>query len=316
MAFIGFGTFSKYYTYIIILVVFRFICDYLEGFNLKYYYKKPTSETFGDFASILAYHPLFRDFFYFFGSLMCGLVLYIIYHRNEKENQDNKLTITEVEKIKASLLGIKDESSNLRIFIISFIYGVNILHRTFLMSMKFDAGFWTLEILFVIFLTIRILKVKIGNHQKVTIFILAFFLFFIQIIISLLPQTKHKCSPEENCKDKYITDNNIYVFITKKFGGIGFIFLILFLYIFDFMMRDYSWVKFKYLMDAKSVPVFKIMTFIGITGCCIVIIILSIVTNVPCNIIDNVTKNDNIYYITCKIKKVKVKLIFQNKYVE
>ena len=296
MAFIGFGTFSKYYTYIIILVVFRFICDYLEGFNLKYYYKKPTSETFGDFASILAYHPLFRDFFYFFGSLMCGLVLYIIYHRNEKENQDNKLTITEVEKIKASLLGIKDESSNLRIFIISFIYGVNILHRTFLMSMKFDAGFWTLEILFVIFLTIRILKVKIGNHQKVTIFILAFFLFFIQKIISLLPQTKHKCSPEENCKDKYITDNNIYVFITKKFGGIGFIFLILFLYIFDFMMRDYSWVKFKYLMDAKSVPVFKIMTFIGITGCCIVIIILSIVTNVPCNIIDNVTKNDNIYY--------------------
>ena len=143
MAFIGFGTFSKYYTYIIILVVFRFICDYLEGFNTKNYYSdyydRPVSESFIEFGSILSYHPLFRDFFYFFGSLMCGLVLYIIYHRNEKENQDNKLTITEVEKIKASLLGIKDESSNLRIFIISFIYGVNILHRTFLMSMKFDA---------------------------------------------------------------------------------------------------------------------------------------------------------------------------------
>ena len=37
----------------------------------------------------------------------------------------------------------------------------------------------------------------------------------------------------------------------KKFGHYGWIFLILFLYIFDFIMRDYSWVKLKYIMDIK-----------------------------------------------------------------
>ena len=50
MAFIGFGHFSKYYTYIFVLVVFRFLCDYFEGFNEKEYYKKPDSESFIEFA--------------------------------------------------------------------------------------------------------------------------------------------------------------------------------------------------------------------------------------------------------------------------
>ena len=298
MALIGFGNFSKYYTYIFILVVFRFLCDYLEGFNTKNYYSdyydRPVSESFIEFGSILSYHPLFRDFFYFFGSLLCGLVLYIIYRRNEKENQDDKLTITQLEKIRTSLLGGKYEASILNIIIIAFIYAANIGIRTFLMSMKFDAGFWTLEILFVIYLTIRILKLKIGNHQKVTIFILACILFSIQIINSLLPQTDHDCQ-NEKCRDIYIKDNNMYTFITKKFGGVGFVFLILFLYIFDFMMRDYSWVRFKYLMDVKSVPVFKVMMFIGISGVFIVIICLCILTNVPCNVIEGVSKIGNNY---------------------
>ena len=60
-------------------------------------------------------------------------------------------------------------------------------------------------------------------------------------------------------------------------------------------MRDYSWVKLKFFMDTKSVPVFKIMIFIGSIGCLLVIILLSIVTNVPCNTIKNIKKIDNNY---------------------
>ena len=53
--------------------------------------------------------------------------------------------------------------------------------------------------------------------------------------------------------------------------------------------------KNEFLMDAKSIPVFKIMLSIGITGCFLVIICFIIVSNAPCNIIENITKIDNKY---------------------
>ena len=293
MAFFGLGSCSKYYAYIFTLVVFRFICDYLEGFNEKNYYDKPQKEDFIEFASIFSYHPLFRDFMYFFGGMIVGLFLYIIYKRTEG-NQQNKMSIEQVASLKRTLLGLDEENSNFTILLICFIYTCNISLRTFLMSMKFDAGFWTLEILFVIFLTIKILKIKIGNHQKVTIFILAVILFSIQIVNSFLLRSDHNCTNEE-CKEKYINDNNMWNFMAKKFGNYRWIFLIIFLYILDFIMRDYSWVKLKFFMDTKSVPVFKIMIFIGSIGCLLVIILLSIVTNVPCNTIKNIKKIDNNY---------------------
>ena len=289
MAFIGFGHFSKYYTYIFVLVAFRFLCDYFEGFNEKEYYKRPNGESFIEFTSILAYHPLIRDFMYFLGAISVGLFFYIIYIRTEKENIDEEKSLENALPIKTTMFGFKIGSNTLLIIIISFIYTVNILLRTFLMSMKFDAGFWTLEILFVIFLTVKILKVEIGNHQKVTIFILAIVIFTIQIISSCLPRTDHGCK-DEQCKDNNITDYNMYKFMAKKFGHYGWIVLILFLYIFDFIMRDYSWVKLKYLMDKKSIPVFRIMLTIGIVGCTLIIICLSIVSNAPCNTLENIKK--------------------------
>ena len=196
-----------------------------------------------------------------------------------------------------TLFGTKNYFGFSHLIIISFIYSLNIILRTFLMSMKFDAGFWTLEILFVIFLTIRILKVNIGNHQKVTIFILSIILFSVQIANSLLPKTNHHCQDEE-CFDTYLNDNNMYIFMAKKFGNYGWIFFILFLYIFDFMMRDYSWVKLKFLMDVKTIPVFKIMLFIGIVGCIIIFIIFIFVTTFPCNTLENIAMiNGNYVYI-------------------
>ena len=294
MAFIGIGSFNKYYTYIFILVLARFISDYLEGFNEKEYYNRPNEENFIEFASIFAYHALYRDLMYFFGAIICGIILYLIYRKNEKSNK-NSLSIEKVNSMKHIMLGLKNDSSYLIIFIISFIYSLSIMLRTFLMSMKFDAGFWTLEILFIIYLSIKILKIKIGNHQKVTIFILSIILFAIQIINSLLPKTDHNCNDNEECLDKNLNDNNMYIYMEKKFGHYGYIFLILFLYIFDFIMRDYSWVKLKFLMDAKSIPVFKIMLSIGIIGCLLVIICFIIVSNAPCNIIENITKIDNKY---------------------
>ena len=160
--------------------------------------------------------------------------------------------------------------------------------------MKFDAGFWTLEILIIIYFSVKYLKMKIGNHQKITIFILAFILFSVQIVNSLLPKTDHHCN-DEQCLDKYMNDNNMYIFIIKKFGHFGWIIFISFLYLFDFIMRDYSWVKLKFLMDKKSIPLFKIINLMGIIGCSLIIICLIILSKIPCNIIENIEMNNDKY---------------------
>ena len=301
MALIGFGSCSKYYAYIFTLVLSRFICDYLEGFNEKEYYNKPNQEKFTEFASIFAYHPLFRDLMYFLGALICGIVFYFFYRRDEKEKEEGKMDLKSFSLLKKQILGETEDFGNKLIALISLIYAGNIMIRTFLMSMKFDAGFWTVEILFVIYLSIRILKVKIGNHQKVTIFILAIILFGVQIVNSFLQRSDHGCT-DEQCKEENINDNNLWVFMAKKFGNGGWIVLILFLYIIDFIMRDYSWVKLKFLMDIKSIPVFNIILIIGIVGSILIILCLIIVTNVPCNYIENIKKieNDYIYIDTNK----------------
>ena len=299
MALIGFGTFKSYYTYIFVLVFFKFLTDSIEGLNEKNYYEyyeDPKKETIYNFGSIFSYHPLFQNFMNFFAAIILGIILYVIYLKTEKEPK-GRLTIEKITDMRTKFFGLELYPSYLDITITSLIYALNILIRSFLVSMKFDAGFWTLEILFIIYLSQKILKVKIGNHQKVTIFILAFLSFAIQIVNSLLPKTDHDCE-DEQCLDEYIMDNNLYIFITKKFGHFGYIFLIFFLYIIHFMMRDYSWVRLKYILDIKSVPIFKVMLYIGIVGCSLIIICLVTVTNAPCNFIENIEKiNGTFKYI-------------------
>ena len=297
MAFIGFGTFKIYYAYIFVLVLFKFFSDYIEGFNEKNYYNRNKKEKFYEFGSIFAYHPLFQNFVNFFAAIILGLILYIIYLKTEKDKK-GLITLEKLSTLRTQLFGLKNYTNYIDIIATSFIYSLNILIRSFLTSMKFDAGFWTLEIIFIMYLSFKILKVKIGNHQKVTIFILAIVSFSIQIVNSFLPKTNHHCNNDEQCLDKYISDNNLYIFIIKKFGNFGYIFLIFFLYMIHFMMRDYSWVRLKYLLDIKSKPIFKVMLYIGIIGCSIVIICLIIVTNVPCNIKENIKKvNEAFLYI-------------------
>ena len=88
MAFIGLGTFKIYNSYIFVLVFFKFLCDYLEGFNDKKYYDRPKEENFYNFDSIFSYHPLFQNLMNFFSAIIFGLILYIVYLKTEKEKKN------------------------------------------------------------------------------------------------------------------------------------------------------------------------------------------------------------------------------------
>ena len=295
MAFIGCGHFKLHYIYIFVLVLFQFLSDYLVGFYEKDYINKPDEESFVKFGSIFSYHPLFQNFMYFFGAIICGLIFYIIYLKTEKE-KEGMLSIDEIDDLRDKMLGLNSCYGYLDLILTCVIYILNILLRSFLTSMKFDAGFWTLEILFIIYLSVKILKVKIGNHQKVTIIILAIFSFLLQIVNSFLPRSVHDDYKEnEQFFHKPLNDYNLYNYIIEKFGNWGYIILILLCYTIHFMMRDYSWVKFKYFLDIKSKPIFKVLLYIGIIGCCFVAICLIIATKFPCKIIENITKEGNKY---------------------
>ena len=141
-----------------------FECPLRNYGKYKNYYNRVQEEKFVDFGSIFAYHPLFRDFMFFFGSALCGIILYYFYRKNEKL-KNGLMSLEKISTIRSQLLGDKNMSYYLDLSIISFIFALNISLRTFLMSMKFDAGFWTLEILFVIYF-FNIISLYIKFHYE------------------------------------------------------------------------------------------------------------------------------------------------------
>ena len=70
-------------------------------------------------------------------------------------------------------------------------------------------------------------------------------------------------------------------------------------------MRDYSWVRLKYLMDVKSKPMFKVLLCIGIIGTIFILILLIISTNIPYRIMTNITIRNN----TIKVKHILISSI-------
>jgi hypothetical protein len=103
----------------------------------------------------------------------------------------------------------------------------------------------------------------------------------------------------KECKEEYITDNNFFKFLKIKCGKLSYLFAILFTIV--IILRDYSWIKSKYLMDIRGIHPSLILIFTGVIGLIFVFILIFFATLFPCNSIDNVTNtlkdNKNIYLI-------------------
>ena len=147
-------------------------------------------------------------------------------------------------------------------------------------TLQLDNHFWMIELISICLFSSFIFKHKIKNHHKAAIFIIAP-LIIIDLISFSMPITNHKCPTEKECKEKYITDNNVYEFMNKKYGI--YCYLVIILIIFSIIMKDYSWIKAKYLMDIRGINVYKILLFIGVTGSILVMICLLIFSIFPCN---------------------------------
>ena len=301
MALIGIGKFSKYYYYIFLVFICQFICDFFTGFNKDLDDSNRNLrnvENLFNLSFILKEHYLIQNLFEFLGYIGCSFIFYLAFRIFEKSGK-NEWTVRKFDKFERKYFNKKSENIILILILVGFSYSMGVILRTFLLSLRFDASFWNIEIVIIIYFSYKILNNKISNHQYVSICLIGIFLTILQIIYMLSPRTKHSdCNTTKECKEKYLYDNNIIEIIIKKYGGY-YIIPIFLLYILSYILRDYSWVKSKYLIDLKSIQIYKILFCFGIIGSLLVIIILIFTSYLPCSTFKNVNyyNNNNFSYI-------------------
>ena len=295
MALIGIGPFSKYYYYIFLVFICQFICDFFTGFNkdLDDLNKNLRNvENILNLNFILKDHYLIQNLLEFLGHIACSFIFYLAFRIFEKSEND-KWTPRKLSEFERNYFNRKPENIFSLLVLIGFSYSLGTILRTFLASLRFDASFWNIEIVIIIFFSYKILNNKISNHQYVSIVLLGLFLSILQLIYMFSPRTKHSdCNTTEECKEKYLYDNDIFEIIIIKYGKY-YIALIFLLYILSYILKDYSWVKSKYLMDNKCIKIYKILLCFGIIGSLLVIIILIFTSNIPCSTFKNINYNNN-----------------------
>ena len=317
MGFIGIGQFSKYNIYILIGFLSEMFLDLMLGMNSS---NKENPGKFFYFIPKFKYHSLIRSLLLFLSCLLGGIVLFILEKKNMNQ-KEGEITIGKNEKLRKKFLGEKNQNIYLGLFYMALLLSLNKIIKCFIDLFELYIGLWMFEIVYICILSYIILKTKINSHQKFAILFMVFPVLIVVIINYCLPISEKNCSIKDECNE--ISNKNTFETIKIRWG-VYFIPLLIILNDLTNLLRDYSWVKSKYLMDIRSVPPFKIFLSIGIIGCTLVIILFAIFTNVPCNTYNNIILNEDGDYIykdsrtkidflreLCKLKyydKVKKKL--------
>ncbi len=285
MGFIGIGQLSKYYIYSIVSIICQLISDYSMGLNKI---MKPKPPKFFEFYAALNRHFLAQNVLLFLGDLIGGIILYIV-SKKCISNRKRAFSMADVQKKREEILGGKYVESNyVGLFLVSIFISLSTIQNSLPKQIQLESNFWILELILLLILSHLILKTKIGNHHTLSIFITLPILIF-EIIGFFMPITKHDCRDmtSKECKDKHITDNNFFQFLWIKYGKLIFIFAALFTIV--VILKDYSWIKSKYLMDIRGIHPSKILMFTGVIGLIFVSIFFIFATLFPCNTFDNVT---------------------------
>ena len=285
---ISFRKCSKYTYLILVYFAFSLLKDCTIGFN-----NRDHRIHIFNFNPGIKTHLIPRNFLGFLSSFFFGIILYLLKNKIEMKKK-GEISFEKQKKLKEEYLGEKGESINLILIIIFIIYSLNELIRSMLYPSIYTAEFWMLEIAFIVLLKSKILRVKIGIHQKITVFVVAGILFLFRIINCALPLTKHNnCGTRKECKNRYLNDNNLFYVIKTIFGNYGYVFYIFLIFTLIAIMRDYSWVKTKYLIDVKTVSLYKIFIFYGLIGGISFIVAGVVLSFISCDTLSDVIEKYN-----------------------
>ncbi len=151
----------------------------------------------------------------FLGFILGGIILYFL-TKKYFDDKGNK-TMTEIQEKRELYLENKITYNYFSLFGVSFFISANIILNSIASTLQLDNHFWMIELISICLFSSFIFKHKIKNHHKAAIFIIAP-LIIIDLISFSIPITHHHCPTEKECKEKYITDNNVYEFMYKKYG--------------------------------------------------------------------------------------------------
>jgi len=278
---------------------------------------KPKPPKIFKYFAALNDHFLIQNAIIFLGMFIGGIILYI-FSKICIYNKNRTFTMVDAQKKREEILGGKYiESNNVGLFLVSIFITLFKIQNPLLNQIHLENFLWILELIILLILSHLILKTKIGNHHIFTIFVGLPLLIF-QFIGFCLPFSKHDCNnmSSKECKEKYLNDNNFFITIWIKYGKLLYIFVPLFIIV--TILKDYSWVKSKYLMDIRGINPSKILIFTGVIGLIFVSIFLSFTTLFPCNTIENVTKNlvnnTNVYLLNNKEIDLTRKICYAKEY--
>ena len=279
MKYIGLGQFSRFHIYIIIAILCQFTSDYLMGLNKIN--KKEILEIF-KFNAKIKRHLLFKNMLEFIGLILSSFAAYLLTNKLLGKNNEN-FSMTSIQKKREVYLENKNSYNYFILFIVCFFISFSKIQSSIATTLQMENYFWVVELLSITIFSLLIFKSKIKNHHKVAILVIAP-LIFTHIINAMIPMTHHKCKTEIECKRKYISDNGLYEMMKNKYGVYSF--MVIGLTLFSIIMKDYSWIQSKYLMDIRGINVYIILLVTGVTGFILVIILFIISSYNPCDIVN------------------------------
>jgi hypothetical protein len=205
--FIGIGKFTRYHRYLLIAIICQFISDYSMGFNKMNKDSNDINIIFR-FNAKLNQHKLVKLFIDFLGFIFGGIILYFIYNKLEGNEKQNSMA--KVQRRREKYLENKKNYIYIELFFIGFFLSFNkIIVNLANNFLVLENDFWVLELVSITIFSYYILKMKIKNHHIAAILIIIP-IIFIDIISFFLPYTRSDDCTDDECKEKFLTDNNFF----------------------------------------------------------------------------------------------------------
>ena len=281
--FIGFGSCSKSYLYILFAIILKGLDDNFFSFTSV----SPEMKTgIFTFTPVLANHIIIQNFYRYVSFIIGGLICEFILKKNlqskgkkstDVDNSSNDIILN------MPILLHNDVEENfktplLEICIISFIYALHgeLLDILYLFKI-INLYFWTIHIIFIFFFMNKYFIIKFYNFQKCSLYFMIVVVSILLLISSFLPVSIANSSNDEKSKESSYD-------IIKLLTG-SYLYNICLVIIINFIasVMSFARVKVKVLVDYKYVSPYIIVIFVGIFGILLTLIELIISSSFKCH---------------------------------
>jgi len=273
---IGFGVCSKYYLYILITVVIKWIKDSIFGFSFIERTNQINLQII-DPPSLFSQHNLIQNTFKYIGFIIGGLIFNKIKAiktaRQKRETININEEIRQIQKIKLNYtIRAFDEHKYIEVIIIALIICVHFELTKILYLMNLSSfDFWTIDLVFIMIFMHKYFKKDLYTYQKISLYFIIITNTILLIISTFLHETKD-------------VNKNSYNLLEEMAGHWLYFIPALLGFILLSGIISFARVKIKLLIEIKFISVYTIIIYIGICGFILTLIELAFSESFECNL--------------------------------